>query len=156
MIPLGVLCAKIITTGIRMNQPSRQPRHSRIRRACSALVGLLLVGYLFQWELAQVGAWSNMLAEFSQTETVARAIQDTFSGKKPCSMCKTLTAQKIAPDSESALANPVPPRPVLFVPALLRLTFPLPHRSGYHLRGTLSRVLPVPEPPVPPPRSFSC
>lgn len=134
----------------------RQPRHSRIRRVGGAMACLLLMSYLFQWELAQIGAWGSMLAEFTQTETVARAIQDTFSGEKPCSKCKTLTAQKLAPDSESALANPVPPQPELFPPALPRLTSPVPCRSAFRPGTDLPRVLPVPEPPVPPPRLFSC
>ena len=46
------------------------------------------------WALLQSAAWIGMTAKFSQKETVAVALEKTFSGKYPCKLCKFVKAGK--------------------------------------------------------------
>ena len=46
------------------------------------------------WALLQSAAWISMAAKFSQKETVAVALEKTFSGKYPCKLCKIVKAGK--------------------------------------------------------------
>jgi len=56
--------------------------------------------------LIQLYAWGNMLVEYSRDSTLAQAAEDTFSGKKPCSLCNKIAAVKSAEpeDNEGPLS----------------------------------------------------
>lgn len=62
------------------------------------LVAILLNAWGCQWFAVKMVAWGGMLATYMQTTTVVEAITETFSGKKPCSMC--LVAQRGAESQE--------------------------------------------------------
>jgi hypothetical protein len=42
----------------------------------------------------QVFAWSTMLVDYSNQDGFAQGFQDTFSGEKPCSLCKKIESVK--------------------------------------------------------------
>ena len=47
------------------------------------------------WAVLQSVAWAQMLRDYSKEATVAEAVEKTFSGDAPCSMCKKISeAQK--------------------------------------------------------------
>lgn len=46
------------------------------------------------WAVFQSIAWANMLRDYSRDASFAVAVEKTFSGAFPCSMCESLTAAK--------------------------------------------------------------
>ncbi len=46
------------------------------------------------WALLQSAAWLGMAVSFSQTDSVAVALEKTFDGKHPCPLCKLVKAGK--------------------------------------------------------------
>lgn len=42
------------------------------------------------WAVLQTVAWAQMVREYSKTATVAEALEKTFSGKAPCSLCEQI------------------------------------------------------------------
>jgi hypothetical protein len=42
------------------------------------------------WALMQAGAWTGMIIARSQNSSFVSAVKSTFSGEKPCSMCKAV------------------------------------------------------------------
>lgn len=128
----------------------------RKRRRQSVCLLLLLFSFLFQWESTQMLAWANMIMDFSGDRDLSRAVADTFSGEKPCAMCRQLTEEKTAsPDQSSFQA-------LSFQPADLCS----PESMVWNPRQTGCRFCPKPRlllsgtdrlsPLLPPPRSFSC
>ena len=55
--------------------------------------------------LLQLGAWSWMVANYSQESSIEQAFVETFGGERPCELCKIITAvdtaeQESAPNKE--------------------------------------------------------
>lgn len=50
--------------------------------------------------LLQVYAWGGMLISYSQKTGLRQAVQDTFSGEKPCPMCRRIAVAEKKSDSE--------------------------------------------------------
>jgi hypothetical protein len=46
------------------------------------------------WAVMQSVAWARMVQQYSQTTSLANSLRDTFSGKKPCSMCEQIVAAR--------------------------------------------------------------
>lgn len=44
--------------------------------------------------LIQAYAWCGMLIEYSQTDGIAQAAKDTFSGEKPCELCVKISVSE--------------------------------------------------------------
>lgn len=42
--------------------------------------------------LLQLGAWTWMVASYAQESSIEQAFKETFSGDRPCEMCKLITA----------------------------------------------------------------
>ena len=42
------------------------------------------------WAVLQTVAWAQMLRDYSQESGFASAVTQTFSGERPCSMCKSI------------------------------------------------------------------
>jgi len=59
-------------------------RHSFLILAMFSLLG----GH---WAILQTVAWTQMLRDYSQNATVVEAVEKTFSGDAPCTMCKQIT-----------------------------------------------------------------
>jgi len=59
---------------------------------------LVLVAFTFscggQWYVLQCVAWANMIREYSQMVPLGKAVEMTFSGQYPCSICKAIAEKK--------------------------------------------------------------
>lgn len=53
----------------------------------------LLVGPQF---FLQIGAWSWMLTAYAQENSFEVAVKETFSGERPCHLCKIIEATDVA------------------------------------------------------------
>jgi hypothetical protein len=103
------------------------------------------------WAALQTVAWTSMLAHNLCSHSVSQAVSETFDGKHPCPLCKTIAAAEKSEKKSEALS------PVLKMefPSLARqeLLFPpgqfelLPQQNFY------AESLPL-QPPAPPPRAF--
>ncbi len=67
---------------------------------------VVLVAFTFscggQWAILQTLAWANMIREYSEVVPVTEAIQMTFSGKYPCSMCKAIAEKNQSENTKMA------------------------------------------------------
>lgn len=125
-------------------------RHLFVFLACLHLVG-------GPNAILQVYAWGNMLVSYSQESTLSQAVTDTFSGEKPCCLCKKIAASKSAEKENKD--NPLPPGSSklfqdLFAPTLVSLNDPFssPFPQPGFLTGADPLSPPASGPPVPPPR----
>ncbi len=48
----------------------------------------LVLNLGLHWFVLQTIAWGSMLVTYSQTATLTEAVEKTFNGKNPCSICK--------------------------------------------------------------------
>lgn len=105
--------------------------------------------------LVQVYAWANMILDYSQETSLSQAVADTFSGEKPCCLCKKIAAAKEDEQKQEPLA-PLTAKPFqdLFPPSHAELKdpfpSPFPHPGFAHV--SLSVSPPSSGPPSPPPR----
>ena len=122
----------------------------RNRTANFVIAVLLVVSIGGHWALLQSVAWMTMLVDYSKDAPLSVAVEKTFDGKHPCSLCKIVkhgketeqqqesTKLKMKPDSWMLArvvdfeVTPVPAAPITFAPPILQP------------RGE--------SPPVPPPR----
>jgi hypothetical protein len=124
---------------------------------CKAVFLLcLLTGFLLQWELSQGLAWIQMIREYSQESSLATAVEDTFSGQKPCSMCVSLTREKTQNTPEDRITVPSPGFPYFLCPVGEPMVFPSATSRSYFSDAPGLRAHVPTRPPVPPPRFFSC
>ena len=68
------------------------------------LIVALLAATGGHWALLQTVAWTNMLADNLQTESLSGALTKTFDGKHPCNMCHEISAAKKS-EKKSDLPN---------------------------------------------------
>jgi hypothetical protein len=63
--------------------------HSRLFKATGVAASLFALFFLLggHWLTLQSVAWVRMLAEFSRTDSLVRAMEKTFDGKHPCKLC---------------------------------------------------------------------
>ncbi len=109
--------------------------------------------------LVQVYAWANMILDYSQESSLSQAVTDTFSGEKPCCLCKKIAAVKEADPNGGREKAPLPPLSAklfqdLFPPSHAELkdpfSAPFPHPGFAPVAQSLSP--PSNGPPSPPPR----
>lgn len=72
---------------------------TRQLRFLAVLLACLSVG--LHWSAVQVVGWVGMAVDFSQTRSVADALEMTFDGKHPCKFCKLVQNQGPLSDQES-------------------------------------------------------
>ncbi|HEX5218380.1 MAG TPA: hypothetical protein VFZ59_02335 [Verrucomicrobiae bacterium] len=68
------------------------------------LIVALLAATGGHWALFQTVAWTNMLADNLQTDSLSEALTKTFNGKNPCNMCHEIAAAKKS-EKKSDLPN---------------------------------------------------
>lgn len=78
----------------------------RRRLIQASLVVLLTCVVGGHWAILQGVAWASMLARFSQTMPLAQAVEYTFDGQHPCSLCHAVKEGKEAERKESKLKPP--------------------------------------------------
>ena len=110
-------------------------RFSIFRAMASVMIGLALFlttgGHV---AILQGVAWTNMVRDFAKTESIGTALEKTFDGQHPCTLCKKITESgsgkkddaltsaksklgEFLPQSHSLLAPPCP-KPFHFPTAL--------------------------------------
>ena len=69
---------------------------------------VVLIAFTFscggQWPALQCVAWANMIREYSEMVPLTQAVQMTFSGEYPCSLCKAIAEKKNSDQQQKALA----------------------------------------------------
>jgi hypothetical protein len=132
-----------------------------VKSLFKSLVAFAACLYLGGSHLAvlQIVAWTGMLVTYSADEGLATGLKDTFSGEKPCPMCKAITAikQQEAPGDKKSPAPPkgfekrwqemLPAGDVLRPRPLPASQLPIGFASVPGLTG-----MDKSSPPVPPPR----
>ena len=125
---------------------------SRFIQSLLLLLSLwLLAGPL---ALLQLGAWTWMLASYSQESSIEQAFRETFGGDRPCELCKVIDAVEDAGQKQDpSLPAPKPADLKLMLGLGRSIIVPEPgHRSiavdfaDERGRGIVCSV------PTPPPR----
>ena len=114
------------------------------------LIVAMLAATGTHWVILQSVAWTSMLARSLQTTSLERAINLTFDGKHPCSLCKAIAAGKQAQRKCEFLASF---KKLEFISPGSTVTFQRPH--AFTLLPELLVVWDTvgQEPPIPPPRA---
>jgi hypothetical protein len=102
------------------------------------------------WAFLQSIAWTTMLAQNLQTESLAAAVSKTFDGEHPCSLCDQITEGRKA-EKKSA---PLDLKLKKFEMAIERSTQVFVQPSDFSLLPLLnaSARSVADAPPIPPPR----
>ena len=102
----------------------------------------------------QVVAWSGMVLTYSQSASLPEALEKTFNGENPCSLCNVVSDAASAPNGE--LTAPAPAQPILLL-ADWGAAWEYTLRPCYAVRldaGLLTGAEPL-RPPLPPPRGLA-
>jgi hypothetical protein len=77
--------------------PAPAPHFPAVRVVLRLAIVLLLVLSLgLHWAFLQTVAWTGMLIRYSQQNTFAEAVSQTFDGEHPCAMCKVVQQGRAA------------------------------------------------------------
>ena len=101
------------------------------------------------WLLLQSVAWAQMIADYSREGSVRQAITDTFSGRRPCDMCKAIDKAKEKEQQQQALSLEYKrdlfceAEPVAIIPSV---------GDGWAGASMTVWITEARPPPVPPPR----
>lgn len=105
------------------------------------------------WAVLQTVAWAQMIRDYSQEGGLVSGVAQTFSGERPCGMCKNI--EKSRQKEEKAPASiKVDKKAEVFVASVTsQLRPPLAHEFSYPTSDidSTSRAL---APPVPVPRGI--
>lgn len=104
------------------------------------------------WDLVQTFAWGKMIASYSKTMPLNRAVQLTFSGDNLCGVCEFVAKSKNLPESDPVPRDPSAKPPLILVPApehrFLFASFTGPQWPTEHFRPhACARAAPPTEPP---------
>ena len=114
------------------------------------LVLLLIVSVGGHWAIVQGVAWVTMFARFSQSMSLAQAVENTFDGKHPCALCCAVKEGKKAERKESQVKAP---EKMTFALSPEALRLPAPPRASTILAARFVLHSFLDEPPHPPPRA---
>ena len=116
------------------------------------LCALALQG--FQLELRQASAWMNMIVTYSQGSDFVTALNETFSGERPCEHCTAIADERVGQaESANLLPPPQPDEPLsLQADATPSVVRPAPLVTGTLPAESLPYAPYRMRPPTPPPR----
>ena len=101
------------------------------------------------WAVLQTVAWTGMLVDFAQRDSLAAAVTKTFDGAHPCSLCESVTEGRQQEKKQEA-AIVVAKLDAVLAPAL---ALPQPHVEMWpYAVGLISADARDFAPPTPPPR----
>ncbi|MGA0369902.1 MAG: hypothetical protein ACO3N7_10675, partial [Kiritimatiellia bacterium] len=125
-------------------------QHPGIRRPLGLGMTAAFVLLALNWELMQIGAWAGMIRDYSSDASLQQAIEETFSGEKPCSKCNTLTQFQTRSGAEQTFSPQNVSPPEVLQPRSFELS--AISVSDFHYPGFCDRFLsPTPlRPPLPP------
>jgi hypothetical protein len=114
-----------------------------------AVIAALAVGSGAHWVALQTVAWATMLVDYSRDASLVVAVEKTFDGEHPCSLC--LTAREAGKQQqEQQTAQPVPDIKGILAPVLRVAAPAFVFTSHPRFEEAAERL--VHSPPVPPPR----
>jgi len=123
------------------------------------LFGLLLMAMaLFSmsgghWAVLQGVAWARMVHEYSSQESLQSAVEKTFSGKYPCSLCKKITSGKQKEKKTAATLEKISKKTEGVLERLASLRIPFSTEFCYPKERDITYCGPITGPPVPHPRA---
>jgi hypothetical protein len=126
-----------------------QPVFTRVGHVL--LIVALLAATGAHWTVLQSVAWTTMLADNLRTASLPEAVQRTFDGKHPCSLCKKIDDGK---KTQKKSEFPICAKRLEFVSERLVFVFSPPQH--FHLVPTHNELAceRSHRPPVPPPRNL--
>jgi hypothetical protein len=120
------------------------------RRFAHALVIVALIAATgSHWAVLQAVAWSTMLADNLRTSSLTEAVQRTFDGRHPCSLCKKISSGK---ESEKKAEFPVQLKKLEFISVRPVIVLSPPRHFRLLPEFQCSASEPAHKPSVPPPR----
>jgi hypothetical protein len=75
----------------------------RFRKLC--LVLLLITATSDQWAVLQSAAWATMLVNHLRSDSIPRAVTQTFDGQHPCPLCNAIAQGKKSEKKSDSLAS---------------------------------------------------
>jgi len=115
------------------------------------LIVMLLVTTGGHWALLQSFAWTTMLADHLQSESLAQAVEQTFDGRHLCPLCRAIRAAKKAQQkTELSIST----QKIEFPPLATALVLHPPTAFQFLNAGNIFAESALRPPPVPPPRSI--
>ena len=116
--------------------------------------GIVLAAFVFscggQWYALQCVAWIKMIHDYAQTAPLTQAVQMTFSGQYPCSICKAIAEKKNDEQRKSLTLEKYEKK---FTPPLAIALSSRTPATPVHYAGYSSSLAGRTEaPPTPPPR----
>jgi len=115
------------------------------------LVGTLILAVGGHWIVLQSVGWTSMVISYSQHASLREALQKTFDGRHPCTLCK-LVMKGQTDEKKRAIQHGE--TKLDFFCELERLAVPPPEPSVVAPLRPLSALLRAESPPTPPPRSL--
>jgi len=120
--------------------------------ALAALLTFALQG--FHLEFRQASAWIQMAFTYSEGSNIVTALNQTFSGDRPCEHCTSIAQERVGSSEAPDLLTPPPPDDPLSIASTGNALHDLraPRRAAlplFHTRRLPSNRL---RPPTPPPR----
>jgi hypothetical protein len=115
------------------------------------MIVALLAATGTHWMLLQSVAWTTMLADNLRNGSFVEAVEKTFDGQHPCSLCKRISAEK---KSEKKADFPPSAQRLEFISKRTVFVFAAP--SDFRVQpesSVLVRQL-AHKPPTPPPRAL--
>lgn len=106
--------------------------------------------------LLQLGAWAWMLHRYSQESNIEQAFKETFSGERPCEMCRMIESVKKSKESPDAAPYTNETKSLNLMLGLERAIV-VPEPASFRGRRSISRTYFSSferEVPTPPPRSW--
>jgi len=96
---------------MRAKGKSKNLVRSAWQRVCALLIVLvMLVACNAISMFVRTIGWTHMIADFAQTGTIEEAIEMTFNGENPCSICELSDALSVSesPEKTAELVTPLP------------------------------------------------
>jgi len=113
------------------------------------LVGTLILAVGGHWIVLQSVAWTSMVISYSQHASLREALQKTFDGRHPCTLCKLVTKGQTDEKKQAAQNGETK---LDFFCELERLAVPPPEPSVVAPLQPTAALLRAESPPTPPPR----
>ena len=113
------------------------------------IVLMLVLATGGHWAFLQSVAWFGMAVRFTQSEPLAAALEKTFNGQNPCTLCKTVE-EGVKTEKEHK-AQKLEAKLELFCPAAA-FVFDAPAPTLPPALAEISAAGRLETPPVPPPR----
>ena len=114
------------------------------------VVTLLTLAIGGHWAVLQSVAWTAMLADNLRNSSLADAVERTFDGQHPCTLCKVVSAGK---KSEKQAEFPTLTKKLEFTLITHPFIFSAPTQFYLQAETSAQADSTLRTPPVPPPRS---